>query len=233
MKRFRTPLGFRFWNEEMFRKFRNERLYLHPNPIIRYVENRRVKIILKLLRAKKTDYILDMGCGEAYIMKQLKGNLIGLDLSNTALSLAKIRLKSQQVDGNLVMGDACSLPFRSGCFNKIICSELLEHIPLPEGAVSEASRVIKRGGTVVFTIPNEEKINQVKRIAKKLRLFKLLFKDVPERMDCRWHLHDIKLTLIKKIIARKAPKLKVLKIIRVPLPFPIRIIILARAWVVK
>jgi len=219
-------LEFRQWNETMFKRFGNERLYLHPNPLVRYIENTRVKIISKLLRAKEYDRILDVGCGEAYIMKRLKGNLVGIDLSSKALALAANRLKLYGTEGDLVMADARFLPFMSRCFDKVVCSELLEHIPSPGKAISEVSRVIKRGGKVAFTIPNEEKINLAKRIVKFLRLFNLLLKDLPERMDNQWHLHVFSLPLIKRIIADNGDGLKVSKIVKIPFFFSLRLVIL-------
>jgi len=218
---------FREWNEKMFRRFCNERLYLHPNPIIRYIEDKRVKIILKLLHVTEKDFTLDVGCGEAYIMKRVKGNIIGLDLSSSALSLAKTRLRAvEKNNGYILMGDAQNLPFINGSFDKIICSEILEHVPLPQKLISEVSRVMKNEGIAILTIPNEENINRVKVLARKLRLFKMLFKNIPERMDNEWHLHIFNLTSVKKII--KSSNLKISKVVKIPSLIPIRLVLLCR-----
>lgn len=212
----------RRWNEEMFKKFGNERLYFHSNPLIRYIENSRVKAILNLLRV--TDHVLDLGCGEAYILKQVNGRRVGVDLSSEALSLAKNRLKEWGVEGSLVMSDMHFLPFKRGCFDKVICSEVLEHIASPKRAVSEALRVLKMGGSIIFTVPDERRINQAKKIVKFLRLYHLFLKGVPERMDDQWHLHIFNLSIIKRIIT-ESKELKISNIVKIPFFFPIRIII--------
>lgn len=41
------------WNEWMFRKYNNERLYRHPNPVIRYAEDRRVSEILQAIHGAR------------------------------------------------------------------------------------------------------------------------------------------------------------------------------------
>ena len=42
-----------------------------------------------------------------------------------------------------VRGDALTLPFADGTFDKIIASEVLEHIPDDVGAIAELTRVLK------------------------------------------------------------------------------------------
>lgn len=223
-KRFRNFYEFRLWNEEMFRRFPNERLYFHSNPIVRYIENERVKAVLRLIKAREDDLILDVGCGEAYVMKQCKGNMVGLDLSRVALRLAKLRLKASRKAGELVMGDAQNLPFATRCFDKIICTELLEHVPFPRRVMSEVSRVVKSGGKVVLTIPHEGNIDRIKACLRRIRLFKVLFKDIPEKNP--WHLHAFDLATVKRAMREEAPNLKLVEAIRIPFLIPIRLVLL-------
>ena len=46
------------WNEEMFVKYNNERLYLHPNPIVRWIENKRLKTIQNFIKLNKDQKFL-------------------------------------------------------------------------------------------------------------------------------------------------------------------------------
>jgi len=45
------------------------------------------------------------------------------------------------------------LPFRSGEFNTIILSDVLEHIPTPDALVSEMSRILAGGGKCLLNVP--------------------------------------------------------------------------------
>jgi SAM-dependent methyltransferase len=52
-----------------------------------------------------------------------------------------------------VNGDALDLPFPDATFDRVIVSEVLEHIPDDAGAVAELTRVLRPGGTMAITVP--------------------------------------------------------------------------------
>ncbi|MGZ7023843.1 MAG: methyltransferase domain-containing protein, partial [Ilumatobacteraceae bacterium] len=60
-----------------------------------------------------------------------------------------------------VQGDAVRLPFADGTFDRVITSEVLEHIQADTAAITEFVRVLKPGGTFAATVPTwlPEKIN--------------------------------------------------------------------------
>jgi ubiquinone/menaquinone biosynthesis C-methylase UbiE len=45
------------------------------------------------------------------------------------------------------------LPFPDATFDRVICSEVLEHIPGDLEAMSELARVLRPGGTMAITVP--------------------------------------------------------------------------------
>jgi len=53
----------------------------------------------------------------------------------------------------VVNGDALDLPFPDGAFDRIVCSEVLEHIWDDERAISEIVRVLRPGGRFAVTVP--------------------------------------------------------------------------------
>ena len=61
----------------------------------------------------------------------------------------------------VLRGDATRLPFASHCFDAVITSEVLEHIPDDTGALAELARILKPGGVFAATVPTwlPEKIN--------------------------------------------------------------------------
>lgn len=52
-----------------------------------------------------------------------------------------------------VHSDAALLPFADGCFDVVICSELLEHVQYPPQVLREAYRVLCQGGILLICVP--------------------------------------------------------------------------------
>ena len=59
----------------------------------------------------------------------------------------------QGTSATTVNGDGTRLPFADDTFDRIICSEVMEHIPDDAAAASELARVLKPGGTIAVTVP--------------------------------------------------------------------------------
>ena len=49
--------------------------------------------------------------------------------------------------------DLAALPFDSGCFDLVVHSDTLEHVPDPVRALRECHRVLAAGGACCFTVP--------------------------------------------------------------------------------
>lgn len=52
-----------------------------------------------------------------------------------------------------VVADVTQIPFRDGAFDSALCTEVLEHLPEPGRCLAEIHRVVKPGGSVLFTVP--------------------------------------------------------------------------------
>ena len=115
---------------------------------------------LKLLPG---DRVLDLGCGEGRhtITAYLMGNVdsVGVDLSLKDLNTTRQRFSefedkdNHQKSLNISVANGASLPFADGSFDKVICSEVLEHIPNYRAVLKEITRVLKTGGIFVASVP--------------------------------------------------------------------------------
>jgi SAM-dependent methyltransferase len=118
-----------------------------------------------VLGLKAGDMMLDLGCGfgrHAYEAARRGAHVIALDagrdeVEGVAGTFAAMvdagELSVAAIRTAVVQGDALKLPFPRATFDRVICSEVLEHIPNDEGAMAELSRVLKPGGTMAITIP--------------------------------------------------------------------------------
>lgn len=51
-------------------------------------------------------------------------------------------------------GSVMELPFRDDTFDSVFCSQVLEHVPMPEKALQEFHRCLKPGGSLVISVPH-------------------------------------------------------------------------------
>jgi ubiquinone/menaquinone biosynthesis C-methylase UbiE len=116
----------------------------------------------KKLGLNNGDALLDVGCGEGrhVIHACLEHNVLGLgvDISLRDLTIASERFKpfsnyNPHSIFSLQQTDATRLPFSDNSFDKIICSEVLEHIPDYVGVLQEIKRVLKPDGILALSVP--------------------------------------------------------------------------------
>jgi SAM-dependent methyltransferase len=83
--------------------------------------------------------------------------VVGLDLDREALRMPSRALRALAAErgslGELIHGNAFALPFRDETFDKVICSEVMEHVHDYRAAARELARVTRPGGIVAVTIP--------------------------------------------------------------------------------
>ena len=110
-----------------------------------------------------SDRVLDLGCGEgrhaitAYLVQRV--DVVALDLSETDLNVARERYDDfrDPADSTRSVGflraSGLALPFADASFDKVICSEVLEHIPDYTEVLDEIYRVLKPGGLFALSVP--------------------------------------------------------------------------------
>ena len=107
--------------------------------------------------------ILELGCGLGHLLGWLvdKYDVYGADINRWALFQA-----SQNVpQGNFVLLPAENLhAFPENIFQVVIAKHVVEHLPNPEIAISEISRVLTPGGLLLLATPN---IDSLARPVKK------------------------------------------------------------------
>lgn len=118
---------------------------------------RRAKRIVEELEIHQGDKILEVGCGNGYYLSLL--NRLGLKISLTGIDNDKAALfDAQRFIGDekviLVFADATKLPFGESSFDKIICSEVIEHVKNDKKVLKEIHRVLKKGGVMVLSTCN-------------------------------------------------------------------------------
>lgn len=100
-----------------------------------------------------SDSVLDVGCGDAsnyqsWLVKQV-AKVSAIDISEIGIANAKRMGIDAQVHDL-----SNRFPYEDNSFDGAICIEVLEHLYDPKFTVSEIFRVLKPGGLLVTSVPN-------------------------------------------------------------------------------
>lgn len=118
---------------------------------------RRARKIIAGLELKNGDKVLEVGCGNGYYLSLL--NRLGIDLSLTGIDIDELALKDAKkfINDNkvkVIMADASKIPFPGKTFDKIVMSEVIEHVMDEETVLKEVNRVLKKDGILALTTNN-------------------------------------------------------------------------------
>ena len=108
-------------------------------------------IVEKLDTSAVSGSILDVGCGNGLVLSRLStsyGNIAGVDYSASMIDKARTLVPN----GNFSVGEAQSLPFADGAFERVLCYSIFHYFPDDDYAVrtiGELVRVCAPGGVVL------------------------------------------------------------------------------------
>lgn len=108
--------------------------------------------------------VLDMGCGagrHAFEMYKRGADVIAFDQDADELATVREWFAAMRdagevpagAEADVKEGDALSLPFADGEFDRVVAAEVLEHIPADIQAIHELVRVLRPGGTLAVSVP--------------------------------------------------------------------------------
>jgi SAM-dependent methyltransferase len=108
--------------------------------------------------------VLDLGCGfgrHAFEAARRRAAVVALDAAEAEVQQVQAVLGAMLEAGELdekssaaaVRGDARVLPFADEAFDRVIASEVLEHIVDDRSTMVELARVLRPGGVLAVTVP--------------------------------------------------------------------------------
>jgi ubiquinone/menaquinone biosynthesis C-methylase UbiE len=101
--------------------------------------------------------VLEVGCGAGTdLVRFAKGGAIvtGVDLSSSAIALARKNFEQQGLSADLREADGEHLPFADGSFDLVYAHGVIQYTPDTERIVEECRRVLTPGGEAVFQAYN-------------------------------------------------------------------------------
>lgn len=101
--------------------------------------------------------VLDVGCGGGFtceFLAQRGATVWGMDQSSACIEAAKAHARLSNLNIHYRVGMAESLPWEDGCFDVVVCVDVLEHVKDPSQPIAEIARVLKPGGLFCFDTIN-------------------------------------------------------------------------------
>lgn len=108
------------------------------------------RLIRELRWSRSQDLSLFIGIGRGAELEAGRGTKVGFDLPFSHLPAARARYPQHL----FTCGDGCRLPFQDGCFDYLVCSEVIEHIEDRARCLQEIARVLKPDGVLILSTPN-------------------------------------------------------------------------------
>jgi SAM-dependent methyltransferase len=118
---------------------------------------RRVRVVLEYLDIGPGDRVLDCGCGLGWFLKVI-GELFRCSLFGTDYDVPRLRTASREMGARapVAASDILRLPYADGTFDKVVLSEVLEHVTDDLDSLLEVKRIVKPGGLIAITVPNHD-----------------------------------------------------------------------------
>jgi 2-polyprenyl-3-methyl-5-hydroxy-6-metoxy-1,4-benzoquinol methylase len=143
------------------------------------------RITRRMLGDVRGRAVLDVGCSQGqfafeHLLPAGAAAVIGVDFAAGAIRRAQSRATGIP-NALFVVGDAMALPVKSNRFDKVVITEVIEHLPDVEACLRELRRAVRSDGDIVLSTPNY--FNPV-------GLFKLFFDRVYHRGCERWTYAD-------------------------------------------
>lgn len=120
--------------------------------------------------------VLDAATGGGHVSKALSpfvAQIVATDLTKEMLAAARKHLIEEGCDNvGFVVADAEDLPFLDDSFDAVTCRIAAHHFPDPGRFITEAARVLKRGGKLLLidnVVPEEARLDLFINTLEKLR----------------------------------------------------------------
>ncbi len=185
------------WGYKEDNKKLSERIDVHK----RFSEKDIDAWMLKIIRIKGNEKILDIGCGDgkqilAFGKKlNLDGRIIGCDISKNLLDKAKKIAKKNKINASFLLHDI-NEPFRfkDKEFDFILAAFSIYYAKYPEKLILEIKRLLKKGGRLFIVGPTPNNTKDFWKFHSKI-----INKKIPQiSLRRRARIHDIFIPLIKK-----------------------------------
>jgi len=162
-------------NDRLSREYPIDDYYARSPLPIRLIEQRRLRIIRAFIGDARGLDLAEVGSGGGHVLRMFFGaRITAIDVSGAYLEVARKNLAGY--DARFVKGEVDKLDLPAASFDRIVCTEVLEHTVDPEAVLGAIARLLRPAGVAAITVPNDPLI--------------LGLKDAVRRTPVGWALGD-------------------------------------------
>lgn len=153
-------------NDELARRHPIDDYYDRSIFPIRWIEKRRLAIIRSFVDERDGMRIAEVGSGGGHVLRMFRSSkLTAIDVSNVFLDTARKNLRGYDVE--FIKGEVDKLPVLPTGFDRVICTEVLEHTLDPQAILATIVRMLAPGGRAVITVPHDPLIMKLKTMVRR------------------------------------------------------------------
>ncbi|MEJ7730205.1 MAG: methyltransferase domain-containing protein [Polyangiaceae bacterium] len=153
-------------NDRLAREHSIDDYYARSPLPIRIIEQRRLAIIRSMIGEAAGLELCEVGSGGGHVLRMFPhARLTAIDVSEVFLDTARKNLRGY--DAKFIQGEVDKLDLVPETFDRIICTEVLEHTMDPDAVLAAIARLLKRDGVAVITVPNDTLILRLKSLVRR------------------------------------------------------------------
>ena len=141
--------------------------YYERSPFpIRFVEGRRLAIIRSFIGDVGGLDVAEVGSGGGHVLRMFpEARLTAIDVSDEYLAVARRNLAGYDV--RFLKGEVDKMELAPDQFDRVICTEVLEHVVDPDAVLGAITRLLRPTGVAVITVPNDPLIGRIKALVRR------------------------------------------------------------------
>jgi 2-polyprenyl-3-methyl-5-hydroxy-6-metoxy-1,4-benzoquinol methylase len=160
-----TPEEVERLNDQLAQEHSIDDYYARSPWVIRFIQEQRLAAIRDMVGPARGLRIIEVGSGGGHVLRLFRdAKLTAVDVSDIYLDTARRNLAGYDVE--FVKGQIEQLDLPSGGFDRVICTEVLEHTTNPEEVLHAIGKLLANDGRAIITVPIDPIIDRAKQLLR-------------------------------------------------------------------
>ena len=159
---FKYLINFLFSSQKLHKELKQKAIYYDQKKFENYYRfamklnsktDNSEKIVEKIISSIKGTNILDVGCGNGYLLKKLRNKYPNYKLTGTEINIKQLLKQKKKLNINIVKIDILNIDKLKIFYDTVICTYVLEHILDIRSAYLKLKKICKK--ILIIVCPKE------------------------------------------------------------------------------